>query len=502
MKIFIRLGGEMREENVRNSITKNAIFKLILNIFNVIVPVIIGPYVARKLGSSILGDINYSQAIFAYFFIFAGFGIYNYGIREISRVRDDKEEVEKTFTNLFIITMVTNVLVSVIYIVFIKTLYSGTQIYTASIILSFNFLFNIFYTEWMNEALESYDFISIKTMIVRGVYFVLLFIFVKSVEDWKNYLYLLVLSNVLNNIISFIYIKTRVKFNFTKIEILKHIRPMFFVVILSNASVLYTQLDRIMIGVLINEEAVSFYTMAQNIIIVINSIALTLISVSIPRLSAYLSQNKNNEYLDLLDKISKIFFWFLFPASMGIVTLSHRIMPLYGGEDFKAATPILLMFGVYMIVLGYEYILSNQVLYLKGKEKIQVKFLFAGGFINLLLNIIAYKIDIFTPTIAVLTTMIATIVFTLMEYYYIRRVMKLDINLLLMNKSKYLLLSLGFIPIVVIVEKFINSEILIILIGIFMCTIYYYGILVLTKDVITMEMIQKIRIKVLSYKNN
>ena len=45
------------------SISKNIIFKFLLNIFNVVVPIIIGPYVLRVLGPDLMGTINFSQTI-------------------------------------------------------------------------------------------------------------------------------------------------------------------------------------------------------------------------------------------------------------------------------------------------------------------------------------------------------------------------------------------------------------------------------------------------------
>ena len=40
------------------SISKNIIFKFLLNIFNVVVPIIIGPYVLRVLGPDLMGTIT------------------------------------------------------------------------------------------------------------------------------------------------------------------------------------------------------------------------------------------------------------------------------------------------------------------------------------------------------------------------------------------------------------------------------------------------------------
>lgn len=472
-----------------NSIAKNAFFKLLLNLFNVIVPIIIGPYVARKLGSDLLGTVNFAQSINGYFYIFASFGIYNYGLREISRKRENEKEVRQTFTSLFIFTIITNTVIGIGYLIFVNIKYGGQDVATAAIILSGIFLFNIFYTEWVNEGLENYDFISIKTICVRIAYLILLFIMVREAKDWKNYVFLLVFSIAANNVLSFIHIKRRIKFDFSNIELRKHIKPMFFVVILSNANILYTQLDRIMLGEFVSKSSVSYYVMAQNVVTIVNSIALTIITVSLPRLSNYLSNNREEEYLYLVNKLGKYLFYFLFPMSIGISVLGKEIMPFYGGNDYIDAGPVLVVFGIYMITMGYEYILSNQILYLKKKETIQVRLLFIGGIINLVLNYILIKLGIFNAQNSVITTMIANCIFFTMEYIYVRKIMKLKINLFSLDKLKYLLISLVFIPITMMIRHLVSNYILIIIVGILVNSIYYFGFLLITKDKLTFEVI-------------
>ena len=67
-----------------NSITKNSIYKLTLNLFNLGIPLVIGPYAMRVLGANTMGQIYYSETIYNYFLILSSFGLYQYGIRELS----------------------------------------------------------------------------------------------------------------------------------------------------------------------------------------------------------------------------------------------------------------------------------------------------------------------------------------------------------------------------------------------------------------------------------
>lgn len=438
---------------MNKSISKNIFFKLLLNIFNLIIPILIGPYALRVLGPENMGIVNFSQTIYGYFYIFAGFGVYQYGLREVSRVRDNKDKLSSVFTNLFIFTLITNIVTIAIYIIFIHTSYYGAQTYVACMIMTFNLVANVFYIEWLNEALENFGFITIKTIVVRIIYVVLLVTTVRSSDNLKEYMIVLVLYTLLNNLLSFIYIKKRIRFNFSNIKLKKHIKPMFLVVILSNANVLYTQLDRLMLGEFVSTVSVAYYATAQNISTMINTLLLTVITVTIPRLSNYVANDSNEEYLTLLDKISKLYFLFLFPASIGMFLLSKEIIVLYGGSEYMSSVPIMMVFSLYIISLGYDTILSNQVMYTRRKEKRQVQIIFIGGLINLLLNILLVIFGKYNGTTAVSTTLFANICVIIMENIYVRRVLKIKFNIFSIDKLKYMFISLLFIPVTFIIRQ-------------------------------------------------
>ncbi len=477
---------------MKKSVFKNAIFKFLLNIFNLVVPIIVGPYVLRKLGPDLMGVINYSQAIFAYFFIFASFGVYQYGLREISKVRNDKNKLKSVFTSLFFITVISNIVITLIYYIYIRITVTTTSMYIVSIILTFNFISNIFYTEWVNEALESYDFITIKTIIIRIIYVVVLLLIVKSSKDYGIYVLLTVLSTFLNNIVSYFYVKKYIKFDFKNIEIKKHIKPMLLVVILSNANVLYTQLDKVMLGEYVSKSSVAFYTMAQNISYMINAVLLSLIHVSIPRLSHYIGNGQKNKYISLLNKISRMYLFLLFPASIGMIILSKEIVLIYGGEQYVSAYQLLMLFSVYIITIAYDTIFSNQIMYVNGFEKEQVRIVFFGGFINLILNILILNLGIFNENYSVITTIFANIICVISQYIFIKKRIKLDYNVFSFDKSKYLILSLIFIPVTLLIKMLnYNMFIYIILVIVVNATIYF-SILYFTKDDIFLEGLNKL----------
>lgn len=114
---------------MQKSLVSNIFYKILLNTFNIILPILVGPYAYRTLGVDSMGTVNFSETIFNYFFIFAVFGVYQYGLREISLVKNDKKKVSQLFTNLYVINFTTSILAltAFYYLVILDT---GTRIYS------------------------------------------------------------------------------------------------------------------------------------------------------------------------------------------------------------------------------------------------------------------------------------------------------------------------------------------------------------------------------------
>ena len=468
------------------SMSKNAIFKAMLNLFNIILPIMVIPLVTRSVGPDLYGYMGYGDSLTAYFLIFASFGIYQYGLREISKVRDDKKKLRQTFTSLCLFTFMT------VYVIFVAVSYRDKPYMYTCIIMGFNLVFNMFYVEWVNEALENYDFIAIKTMIVRIIYSALILLFVRSDKDYLFYLYLVVGFNFINNIISFVYVKKRIKFDFSDLQFAKHIRPMLYVVILSNTGVLYTQLDKIMIKSNSGTTDVGYYYTAQRIMTIINTLMLTVIQVTMPRLSNYLGNESKKEYLSLLKRVIKIYFLFLFPASIGLLCLSKEAIYMFGGAKFLPAVPVMVVFAIYMLSIGVEGVIANQMIYLHGREKDDAMLVLIGGVINLGLNVLLVVTGTFNMVTAISTTLIANLIVIFLEYRLVRKVIKLDIELFAYENTKYLLYSLIFIPITFVIKKFVGNIFICCILEVMACGLAYLAILIITKDETFFELSHKI----------
>ena len=465
---------------VAKSIAANSIYNFALKFFRIIVPVVVGSYVVHTIDQGLYGIFQDASTWLDFALIFGVFGSYTYGIREAARVRDDKEKTRKLFSSLFSINLVTNGVVLVIYsaIILLSMESLSRSIY---LILGLKVFANVFMVEWLNEAFENYRFITIKTIAVRIIYAVLIFAFIRKPEDILHYCLIIIATDVLNNLVSFIYINKRIPLSFHNLEIKKHIFPLISMLIISNVNMLYTQLDKMMLGRLVGTDAVPIYRIPQDITYLVSGLLSSIVMVAVPRL-AYYSEDHPHEYLTLLNRSYHSFMLVVFPACIGFACLAKEVIQIYSGDGYDAAIPVLIIFSFRTIESSVYTVCANQVLYVKNQEKFLVKMLLICGLLNAVLNAATVAAGVFSPVTAILTTFISEIVLMVILFWYIQKRLNIPFRFFTATNMKYLLLSATFLPITLGVHQLGFGNIVNAVIIIPICMAVYFGALLLLKD--------------------
>jgi O-antigen/teichoic acid export membrane protein len=478
----------------KNSLFKNAVYKSLLSFVSIVVPLIVGPYIARVLDVNLYGIYNTVYSDFQIFLIFASFGVYTYGVREISKIRDDKKKVAKLFTNLFVVSLISNIIVGIIFLVFALTTSTGI---TKSIYLLFliQIVANIFYIEFVNEALENYKFITIKSIVVKLLYLAALLIFVKKPTDIIPYALIICITVFLNNFLSFLYVRKKIPFDFKNVEIVKYISPLLLVVIITNIDALYGTLDMVILGKLVNGFSVTIYYIPYYIVGTLGSIPYSIINVGIPRLSYNYENLGKLEYEKTLKKITSSLLFLIFPICFGVFVLSKEVIWLYAGEKYIAAAPILALSCIFKIFISCQSVLTNLVLYIHGKEKIIVKYGLFFGILNGISDIVLYYLGQLTSFNAMATTCVCMLLLFVFQYLYAKNNLKLSEFIFNKQNLLYLILSAMFIPISMIIRLFNFSMSLNILLIIVSCSLFYSIVLYIKKDEIFIYFINKFKIK-------
>ncbi|QWQ39044.1 oligosaccharide flippase family protein [Gemella sp. zg-570] len=484
----------------------NALASVTVRVLNILSPLITGPYIARTLSKENISLFDASNTIAQLFIPFATFGIYTYGVRAISKVKNNIKKRNELFSELFFLSVISTLITSLIYYTYVTNFLdykNNIQIYVYSI-LGLQILCQFLYIEWINEAFENYTFILYKTIVVRLTIFTLTFTLIKDADDVLPYVSIMTLAEILNMLISFIWIKKEVKFVKIKIKnLLKLLSPLFTILLLSNLNMLYIYLDRIFLTNSPVSTNISDYVVSYNIVMLITGVISGAISVNIPRLSYYWGENKIEDYTNLINKGSQFFLFLITPISFGLMILGTEATLIYGGDKFLSAGIVTSIFAIRALILALDNIIGIQILFVQGYEKKLALYIAIGGLSNLALNSLLFYNNLFSPEYYIMTTIVAEIIVVILYVQFIIRKNIMNLKNLLQNFLKYTIISSTFFVVSLIVEKFIPHSIIInkitilsIAIKIISCGLIYFLILYISKDKMLYDTIYFIKGKI------
>jgi O-antigen/teichoic acid export membrane protein len=464
---------------VEKSLFKNFIYKLVLSFFNVIVPILVIPYVYRVIGSDGIGKVEYANSLFMYFFLIGGLGIYSYGMREVSAVRDDPAKIRGLFSSLLVIAVLSNFIALAAFLGFIliKTPSGGVSILL--FILAANFLSNIIYVEWLNEAFENFGFITVKTVAVRLISVAALFLFVRTPSDVWVYLSVMTAYTFVNNLASFCWIGRRIGFTLRAVSVRRHIRPLIYITVMTNGWLLYGQLDRLFLGSYSSMDQVAWYGAASKIIDILFPFLMAVVAVTAPRLSYYLAGDRAN-YDSLISRIASMALFVMIPASVGVFMLSDEIIFVLGGEQFAPASLALRILAFDMTILSVERILTNNVLFMFRKERLLNFIIIGFGLANLAAKYVMR--GSLTAANAMAVMVVVHLSLTIVQYVYARKKLEVHLGIFCGRNLLYLCVSLLFVPVVFAVKHYIPLPIPAAAVSVAACGVLYWAALFLAKD--------------------
>ena len=323
---------------------------------------------------------------------------------------------------------------------------------------------------------------TIKSIIVKIIYFLAILLAVRNPHDIVIYAVIVSLTNFLNNIISFIYAKHRISFDFSKIQIKKYIKPLIAVLVITNADLLYSQLDRVMLGRYVSGVSVTVYYTAYYLISTLSAIPYSIINVSIPRLS-YLLKNEGKEIYEekLNNSISSLIF-IIVPMCLGVFVLSKEAIILYAGKKYLMAIVPLMIACITRIFISLESVMNNLVMYPNNREDRILKVSLTCGISNLIINYLLVLFKIFSPLTALATTGLVELTIFIIHYTYARKKMNIDVRVFSKKNMTYILLSLLFIPISLIIRSLKLNFYINIIVIVIICSLMYFIVLYIKKD--------------------
>ena len=480
------------------SLRLNAFFNVVRNVLRLIFPLITFPYVSRVLMPEGIGKVNFANSIVMYFYTIASLGIGSYGIREAAKIRNDRLALAK-FTKEMLSINIVSTLVSYILLAASLVFVKKFESYRILIIVnSSSIILNTIGFEWLYSALEEYGYITLRSIIFQIVSLALTFILVRNSDDVVNYALVSVISNVGSNVCNLIHarryldLKTKVK-----LEIKKHLKPIFLLFFSSIAITVFSILDTSMVGFIKDDVEVGYYTSASKIIRMIRDLFPAISTVMFARVSYYVGTKETQKIKEVTGQIFNLFYALSIPICMGFILLMKPILLLMCGSEFLPAVAVGQVLAPLVILSSISGYLSGAILISFGREKIYMYVEVGAALLDIVLNFA------FIPKYGALGAGIATLITELVMFIVFHISVKNEISGVKIKKAlvQYIISSVIMALVVYMEIKYLPlSPILQILLGAVSGALIYFVILVIMKNEFLQSSLNNLKLKIGAHK--
>lgn len=397
----------------KSSLTRNYIYNLLNQIINVVVPILMTPYISRVLGANGIGIFSYTNSIVSYFVLIATLGLDVYGQREIAYVGENIERRTAVFWKIISVKAVSVFITIIFYLNFIELVGSNRIYLMIQILFIIEVLFNI---NWFFAGMQLFEVPVKRNAFIKVLSCIGVLLFVKSEEYLSRYIFIMSGMSLIGNISIWLYVpqylgKICIE-NIKKIRVLKAGLQLYAAY---AATQIYTIFDKTMIG-LITKSALenAYYEQAQKIIHTSLSLITVLGTSLMPKMSEISSQKE--EFERIMNKVLQAVVLIAFPMSCGVVAVSDWLVPWFLGNEFKKAVLLLKICSALILTIGISHIIVYGILIPLGQQNKFMISTVAGAISNIFLNY--FLISKYGSIGAAVASIIAEIIVTLITLYY------------------------------------------------------------------------------------
>lgn len=369
-----------------SSIKKNFLYNAFYQVLTLILPLITAPYISRVMGAERVGIYSYSYSIASYFGLFILLGLSNYGNRTISGVKDDSENLSRTFCGIYAIQLIMAVIVIIMYIGYVLLLSSDKIMAWIQLIYLISVVFDI---NWFFFGMELFKITVIRNTIIKLLNVVCILTFVKSDDDIYLYGLIIVIGTLISQLMLWPFLRRYVHFTKVSLEEVKsHIIPNITLFIPVIAVSLYTVMDKIMLGAMSTMKDVGYYESSNKLTTIPIMIVTALGTVMLPRMSNLIAKGKYNEAKKYIQKSLIISVMLSSSMAFGLIAISKEFVPIFYGKGFEECVIIISILVLSCIFISWANVIRTQYLIPNKQDKIYIISVFLGAIVNITINII------------------------------------------------------------------------------------------------------------------
>lgn len=366
-------------------IIKNYFYNVSYNILIIIAPLLTVPYISRVLGPVGVGINASTNSVITYFLLLGTVGITMYGNREIAFVRDDLKKRSQVFWEIELLQIFT---ILIAYICFLFFMNFETQYKVYFFYQSLFIIAGALDISWYFMGMEDFKKTVLRSIVVKVLSLVAIFMFVKTKNDTGIYILILSGSQLISNITLWPYLPKLVKKPvFKSLRPFKHLRSSITLFIPQIATTIYLSVNKTMLWKLDSVTASGYYDYSDKLIKLVLAIVTATGTVMLPHIANLYMKSEMEKVKKYLYASFDFVLLISIPMMCGIAAISSTLAPWFFGQQFSSVGTLLMIEAPVIVLIGMSNVIGQQFLLPTKRTKIYTISVTLGAVTNIIFNV-------------------------------------------------------------------------------------------------------------------
>ncbi len=399
----------------KSKVTNNVTMLYIMNITQLILPLVTLPYLTRILSVNSYGVVSYVKNIMAYVTLTIEFGFLLSGTRDIANARTNDETNQilgNVITSKIILTFLS--FITLLVMIFSIKMLRNYPLFT--ILMFIPQFLSIFLFDFYFRGIERMQVITIRFLIMRGTATILTFFVVKNDSD----LLYIPLLDIIGTLLAILWVHLEIKKLGVKIKlsslknVLNTLKESFTYFASSIATTAFTAFNTVIVGIFLKPSKVAFWTLLMSLVVGVQQLYSPISDGIYPRMI-------KTKSLKLFKNILLIFSPLLIIGCLFTLFFAKYIVTIIAGSKYIAMYPLLQLAVPLLFVSFYSILCGWPLLGAIGKIK-ETTFSTIVAAISQILGVILLLIlHIFNLYSLVILRILSESILALVRIYYFVR---------------------------------------------------------------------------------
>ncbi|MBR0388130.1 MAG: oligosaccharide flippase family protein, partial [Clostridia bacterium] len=338
------------------STKKNAAYNVAYRMFSVFLPLVTAPYLSRTVGTDGVGLYSLAWSVSYVFCLIGMLGLNDYGVRTIAQVRDNREELDRTFSAIWQMQLLVAGATLVAWLGYVFLVAGEEKVIALHLtMMSVSCLVSL---DWCLMGLDIFKPIALRNTFVKLAAAACVFLFVKQKEDLWIYGFVWSLATLIGNLMSAASLRGKVTYRPVPIrESLKHLKPCAVLFISVLAVNVYRTMDKVMVSAIAGVHENGLYENAEKIIYCLSGFISAIGTVMMPKVAHMQKEGATEKIARHIDRSMELILCMTSAMAFGVAAVADVFAPLFYGEDFRYSGTLMAPLAFTLIMIGFANVI-------------------------------------------------------------------------------------------------------------------------------------------------